>query len=97
MLFIYEKLELGPPSRNRQSSMSTTARITALGQRRTSVQTSASNATTPTVDDTQSPEDVVELVLGDMVVDPKITLATLKQYYGTGGDMLLHYRPKKAT
>ena len=38
------------------------------------------------------PEDVIELLCGHTVVDPKITLATLKQYYGTGGDMLLHYR-----
>jgi WD repeat-containing protein 48 len=41
------------------------------------------------------PEDALELVCGDTVVDPRITLATLKQYYGSGGDMLLHYRPRK--
>lgn len=41
------------------------------------------------------PEDAIELLCGDLVVDPKITLATLKQYYGVGGDMMLHYRLKK--
>ena len=45
--------------------------------------------------ETDQPEDLIELVCGDTVVDPLITLAALKQYYGTGGDMLLLYRPKK--
>lgn len=45
--------------------------------------------------DEYHPEDTIELVCGDTVVDPLITLATLKQYYGSGGDMLLLYRPKK--
>jgi WD repeat-containing protein 48 len=45
--------------------------------------------------ETDQPEDLIELVCGDTVVDPLITLATLKQYYGSGGDMLLLYRPKK--
>jgi len=89
MLFIYEKLELGPPSRSRQGSMSTTARITALGQRRASNQAGVISEEGP------NPEDVIELVIGETVVDPKITLATLKQYYGSGGDMLLNYRMKK--
>jgi WD repeat-containing protein 48 len=45
--------------------------------------------------ETDQPEDLIELVCGDTVVDPLITLAALKQYYGSGGDMLLLYRPKK--
>lgn len=46
---------------------------------------------TPGIDE-HTPEQVIELLCGTEVVDPRITLATLKQYYGTGGDMLLHYR-----
>lgn len=45
--------------------------------------------------DSFSPEDVIELYCGMSVVDPKITLATLKHYYGSGGDMLLHYKLKE--
>jgi WD repeat-containing protein 48 len=89
MLFIYEKLELGPPSRTRQGSMSTTARISALGQRRPSGQPQAADP------EPANPEEMIELVIGETVVDPRITLATLKQYYGSGGDMLLNYRLKK--
>ncbi|OCF44317.1 hypothetical protein I317_01762 [Kwoniella heveanensis CBS 569] len=42
-----------------------------------------------------SPDELIELVCGQTVVDPNITLATLKAYYGSGPDMLLHYRLKK--
>ncbi|WWC62960.1 uncharacterized protein I303_105558 [Kwoniella dejecticola CBS 10117] len=41
------------------------------------------------------PEEIIELICGHEVVNPKITLATLKAYYGSGPDMLLHYRIKK--
>ncbi|WWC71103.1 uncharacterized protein I206_105056 [Kwoniella pini CBS 10737] len=41
------------------------------------------------------PEEIIELICGNEIVNPKITLATLKAYYGSGPDMLLHYRIKK--
>lgn len=47
------------------------------------------------VNDTFAPEDVIELSCGSSPVDPKITLATLKHYYGSGGDMLLYYKLKE--
>ncbi|WWC88328.1 uncharacterized protein L201_003237 [Kwoniella dendrophila CBS 6074] len=41
------------------------------------------------------PEDVIELTCGNELVNPNITLATLKAYYGSGPDTLLYYRLKK--
>ncbi len=82
------------------SVVSQNSRITNLNLRR-SVSGQA-QTTTPqssqivlNTDSDMASEDVIELLCGDSVVDPKITLATLKQYYGAGGDMLLHYRLKQ--
>ncbi|WVR06650.1 hypothetical protein IAU60_003682 [Kwoniella sp. DSM 27419] len=41
------------------------------------------------------PEEMVELLCNNNLVNPNITLATLKAYYGSGPDMLLHYRLKQ--
>jgi len=98
--FIYDKLELGPSRARTGSVVSQHSRITNLNLRR-SVSGQA-QTTTPqssqivlNTDSDMASEDVIELLCGDSVVDPKITLATLKQYYGAGGDMLLHYRLKQ--
>ncbi len=98
--FIYDKLELGPSRARTGSVVSQNSRITNLNLRR-SVSGQA-QTTTPqssqivlNTDSDMASEDVIELLCGDSVVDPKITLATLKQYYGAGGDMLLHYRLKQ--
>ncbi|EIW67604.1 hypothetical protein TREMEDRAFT_64196 [Tremella mesenterica DSM 1558] len=99
--FIYDKLEIG--SRDRSSSIvSLNSRI--IPQPRKSSITSLppfSNPTTRTNHDEEfsstgvGPEDILELLCGDEKVDPKMTLATLKHYYGQGGDMVLHYRLKR--
>lgn len=99
MAFIFDKLELGP-SRGRAGSVTaTTSRITGPGGRRISNAIAANNtpnASSPSlsVPDDFQPEDIIEVLCGDHVVDPRMTLATLKQYYGAGGDMLLNYRLK---
>lgn len=99
--FIYDKLELGPARARTGSVVSQHSRITT--QRRASnapLQTPQSqaqaggNSLSP-IDVDLAPEEVIELLCGDTMVDPKITLATLKQYYGAGGDMLLHYRVRQ--
>lgn len=104
MSFIFDKLELGSARARAGSIASAHSRITSLANR------IASNPTPPAgpnqaiitehspgvgAGSEGSAEDTIELLCGDHVVDPKMTLATLKQYYGSGGDMLLHYRPKK--
>jgi WD repeat-containing protein 48 len=100
MAFIFEKLELG--STRQSSIISLHSRTTAPGRKGSGISglglstRGASGAdVAATEDEVVYPEDALELVCGDIVVDPRITLATLKQYYGSGGDMLLHYRPRK--
>ena len=104
MAFIFDKLDLGPARARAGSIASAHSRITALASRRSSAAPTSGQAlitentrgTSPTnFDPGAMPEETIELLCGDHVVDPKMTLATLKQYYGSGGDMLLHYRPKK--
>lgn len=99
MAFIFDKLELGSSKSHGLSAH----RIAALASRKLSGAT-AQPATpqqqsltehTPNTTHEASAEEFIELICGDHVVDPKMTLATLKQYYGSGGDMLLYYRPKK--
>lgn len=105
MSFIFDKLELGPARARAGSIASAHSRITAL----TSKLANSNAAPTPPTQASlteHSPgvfgqasegtaEDTIELLCGDHIVDPKMTLATLKQYYGSGGDMLLMYRPKQ--
>lgn len=105
MAFIFDKLELGHRGRS-GSVVSINSRITpnpraaaaaagAPAELPGSPPTTTKNHDSPfPTDETFSPEDVIELVCGMQPVDPKITLATLKQYYGAGGDMLLHYKLK---
>ena len=106
--FIYDKLELGPSRARTGSVVSTHSRTTNLAQRRSvSIASTAdqnrsnlipngsSQVQLASVDADMPPEDVIELICGNTVVDPKITLATLRHYYGGGGDMLLHYRLKQ--
>ncbi|ORY31816.1 hypothetical protein BCR39DRAFT_587333 [Naematelia encephala] len=111
MAFIIDKLELIPSRARAGSIASVHSKITGLPPRRSSTTAAASavhNITSspnsgplsPGLSSVETegdiaPEDVLELLCGDHVVDPRMTLATLKQYYGTGGDMLLHYRLKK--
>ena len=100
MSFIYDKLELS--SRKSGSLASAQSRISSLANRLASnpppVPGQASiTEHTPAQANESSPEDAIELLCGDHVVDPKMTLATLKQYYGSGGDMLLLYRPRKGS
>lgn len=96
--FIFDKLELGPTRGRAGSVISINSPITNTGTRRPSTQPQVGGAPQSNQPGNAVeiiPEEVIELVCGDTVVDPKITLATLKQYYGAGGDMLLHYRLKK--
>lgn len=104
MAFIVDKLDLHP-GRGRAGS------IASLHSKITSNPRKTSNPVVPAsikssgagvggsdhagAGEPLEPEEVIELVCGSTVVDPKITLATLKHYYGSGGDMLLHYRPKE--
>lgn len=104
MSFIFDKLELGH-ARARAGSMSSAhTRITSLASRIASHPPPAAPGQAVITEHSPghggvgsegSPEDTIELLCGSHVVDPKMTLATLKQYYGSGGDMLLHYRPRK--
>lgn len=42
-----------------------------------------------------APEDVIELLCGEHVADPRMKVSALKAYYWRGGvDMVLHYRIK---
>jgi WD repeat-containing protein 48 len=111
MAFIFDKLELGHARARASSIHSAHSRISALANLKISNPLSSHGhshspplAGQPTLTEHSpghhvgsegSAEDTIELVCGDHVVDPKMTLATLKQYYGSGGDMLLFYRPKK--
>ncbi|ORX37083.1 hypothetical protein BD324DRAFT_624711 [Kockovaella imperatae] len=88
MAFIYDKLDLG--AQRRASLSSVTGKLAGLSVKRGSV----GDAGDQVKPDEALPEDILELLCGTHVVDPKMTLATLKQYYGSGGDMLLHYRFK---
>lgn len=109
MAFIFEKLDLGNSRARAGSIISIHSRITT-NPRKTSntlpipiaglgVSGRRPSATDSAITNEESelvyPEDALELLCGDRVVDPRITLATLKQYYGGGGDMLLHYRPRQ--
>lgn len=108
MAFIYDKLELGHRGRS-GSVVSINSRITPQGQGQGQVQppnqiTAQLGISPPSespfrMDIGQesefNPEDVIELSCAMQSVDPKITLATLKHYYGSGGDMLLHYKLKE--
>jgi len=101
LAFIYDKLELGSSRARSGSIISANTKIGPAGARRASV-VSGTGANTQTANGGGSvngdhdiyPEDMIELLCGDFVIDPKITLATLKQYYGSGGDMVLNYRLK---
>lgn len=104
MAFIFDKLDLGARGRS-GSVVSINSRITPQprGQATSALtqsQPPAMLASSPPTDspfssdETFAPEDVIELVCAMQTVDPKITLATLKHYYGSGGDMLLHYKLK---
>jgi WD repeat-containing protein 48 len=105
MAFIFDKLELGARGRS-GSIVSINSRITPQPQGQiTSALTQSQPATLgssplaespfPAEGESLAPEDVIELVCAMQTVDPKITLATLKHYYGSGGDMLLHYKLKE--
>lgn len=99
LAFIFDKLELAPGRARQGSIVSIQSRIAAI-PRKVSGQSGAGGASLPggkpaSIAAEHDPEDVLELLCGDAVVDPKITLATLKHYYGSGGDMLLHYRLKE--
>ena len=98
--FIYDKLDLG--SQRRAGLAAAGARLSALAAKRSGAPAAPSQATIvessePLKPDDSStlPEETLELLCGNHVVDPTMTLATLKQYYGSGGDMLLHYRYKQ--
>jgi WD repeat-containing protein 48 len=104
MAFIFDKLELGARGRS-GSVVSINSRITPQprGQATSALTQSQPSAMLPSSppadspfssDESFAPEDVIELVCSMQTVDPKITLATLKHYYGSGGDMLLHYKLK---
>jgi WD repeat-containing protein 48 len=104
MAFIFDKLELGARGRS-GSVVSINSRITpqprgqvtsALTQSQPPTFSTSPLAESPFPAEGESfaPEDVIELVCSMQTVDPKITLATLKHYYGSGGDMLLHYKLK---
>lgn len=105
MAFVFEKLDLGSTRARSSSIVSLHSRITNNPIRKSSttlpvpiIQPGVGRRGSAADDDDSEmvhPEDALELLCGDVVVDPKITLATLKQYYGSGGDMLLHYRPRK--
>lgn len=106
MAFIFDKLELGHRGRS-GSIVSVNSRITpnpraqATGGQIAELPNSPPRHESPFPIDlnsseaTFSPEDVIELSCGSQVVDPRITLATLKHYYGSGGDMLLYYKLKE--
>lgn len=110
MAFIFDKLDLGPARARTGSIASAHSRITALATKKlgnslSSHTASSSNTAinnqqsitehSPYANSESAAEDTIELICGKHVVDPKMTLATLKQYYGSGGDMLLYYRPRK--
>jgi WD repeat-containing protein 48 len=108
MAFVFEKLDLGSTRARSSSIVSLHSRITNNPIRKSSttlpvpiIQPGSARRGFVAGDSTNEdveivhPEDALELLCGDVVVDPRITLATLKQYYGSGGDMLLHYRPRK--
>ena len=92
--FIYDKLDLG--SARRAGLAAAAGRLSALTKQRSPVpgQATIVESSEPLKPDDSSttPEETLELLCGNHVVDPTMTLATLKQYYGSGGDMLLHYR-----
>jgi WD repeat-containing protein 48 len=107
MAFIFDKLELGARGRS-GSIVSINSRITpqprgqATSALTNSQPTQSMLGSSPPTDspfpsegESFNPEDVIELVCNMQTVDPKITLATLKHYYGSGGDMLLHYKLKE--
>ena len=108
MAFIFDKLELGQRGRS-GSIVSINSRITPQPRALSGSESTQAPAELPNsppkhdspfpIDslggDTFAPEDVIELTCGMAPVDPKITLATLKHYYGSGGDMLLHYKLKE--
>ncbi|KAK4684516.1 WD repeat-containing protein 48, partial [Tremellales sp. Uapishka_1] len=88
MGFIVDRLELDPVKNGIERPR---ANSTASQIRRSSIV--SSNGRGP-VEDGTPPDEIVELICGDAVVSPTITLATLKHYYGSGGDMTLLYRLK---
>lgn len=102
MAFIFDKLELGHRGRS-GSIVSINSRITPTPRTGNNAPAELPNSPprheSPFLADgaaeSFAPEDVIELMCGMQVVDPKITLATLKHYYGSGGDMLLHYKLKE--
>ncbi|WWD18801.1 hypothetical protein CI109_103256 [Kwoniella shandongensis] len=108
--FIAAKLNLFPERGRSGSVISTHSKITPiLSSVRGSISHSAGGGgatlgsggmmpNRPSLGDGEGdipPEEYLELLCGQSVVDPKITLATLKAYYGSGPDMVLHYRMKK--
>lgn len=111
MAFIYEKLELGQRARTGSLAQSKLGALAARkfssghDQSNNPFGGQSGRGGAATIDDQRrgsivedfSPEDALELVCGDHVVDPRMTLATLKQYYGAGGDMQLYYRPKQGS
>jgi WD repeat-containing protein 48 len=110
MAFIYDKLELGnrgrsgsivsinsritPQAPNQPTSTLTQSQPAQLGMSPPSDSPFGSGSGAGANGDF-NPEDVIELTCAMQSVDPKITLATLKHYYGSGGDMLLHYKLKE--
>ncbi|KAK8858907.1 hypothetical protein IAR55_003138 [Kwoniella newhampshirensis] len=108
--FIVAKLNLVPERGRSGSVISMHSKISPLSPRRGSTTntgpssgglglaqtgTGAASISSQGGDGEIPPEDYLELLCGPTVVDPKITLATLKAYYGSGPDMVLHYRLKK--
>ncbi|WRT68109.1 uncharacterized protein IL334_005084 [Kwoniella shivajii] len=109
--FIVDKLELNANSlqssmsnsslnlslKKPNSLLSAQSRVSAsLQGRRSSTTTSTDDSSSQQQQQLQvPPEEIIELLCGNTLVNPKITLATLKAYYGSGPDMVLHYRFKK--
>ncbi|WWD05216.1 hypothetical protein V865_003289 [Kwoniella europaea PYCC6329] len=86
--FIVDKLDLYNPSKLKLPSF-------ASHHLRKDSMSHGRRSSTSNEDSLPQPEEIIELICGNEVVNPNITLATLKAYYGSGPDMLLYYRLKK--
>lgn len=95
-MFIFDKLELGTARGRSSSIISLNSRIDPKPRKFSNPPPQATSAHAALDKlDVARPEDAVEILCGEEVVDSNMTLATLKHYYGSGGDMVLKYRLKK--